>query len=339
MPLPASGAGEGAGSIIVLIATDAPLLPGQCERVARRAGFGIARTGGMGERSSGDFALCFATGNRGLVADEPELALRMLNDGRIDALYEAVIDAVEESILNALLAAETMTGRSGNTVHGLPHELLRLVGETPAQLRRRASALVGRHSSQPWALGVAGDERGVAAARGEQLLVRADLGDAAAVEHDDLVGVADGREPVGDRDRRPALGQPLERLLDGALGLRVERGRRLVEDEDRRVAQDRPRDRDPLPLAAREAVAALADDGLVAVREAGDQLVDLRRARGLLDLLVGRVGPREAEVVAHARVEEVRLLADDADRVRERREGELAARRWPSIVTLPRVTS
>ena len=111
VPLPASGAPEGGGSIIVLIATDAPLLPGQCERVARRAGFGIARTGGMGERSSGDFALCFATGNRGLVADGPELALRMVNDGRIDAFYEAVIDAVEESILNAMLASETMTGR------------------------------------------------------------------------------------------------------------------------------------------------------------------------------------------------------------------------------------
>ena len=124
VPLPASGAGEGAGSIIVLIATDAPLVPGQCERIARRAGFGIARTGGMGERSSGDFALCFATGNRNLVSEEPELALRMLNDGRIDALYEAVIDAVEESILNAMLASQTMTGRGGNTVHGLPHELL-----------------------------------------------------------------------------------------------------------------------------------------------------------------------------------------------------------------------
>jgi len=124
VPLPASGAPEGGGSIIVLTATDAPLLPGQCERVARRAGFGIARTGGMGERSSGDFALCFATGNRGLVADGPELALRMVNDARIDAFYEAVIDAVEESILNAMLASETMTGRGGNTVHGLPHELL-----------------------------------------------------------------------------------------------------------------------------------------------------------------------------------------------------------------------
>ena len=124
VPLPESGVGEGAGSIIVLIATDAPLVPGQCERLARRAAFGIARTGGMGERSSGDFALCFATGNRSLVTDAPELPLRMLNDGRIDALYEAVIDAVEESILNAMLASQTMTGRGGNTVHGLPHELL-----------------------------------------------------------------------------------------------------------------------------------------------------------------------------------------------------------------------
>jgi D-aminopeptidase len=124
VPLPASGSGEGAGSIIVLIATDAPLVPGQCEQVARRAGFGIARTGGMGERSSGDFALCVATGNQTLVTEAPEMPLRMLNIGRIDAVYEAVIDAVEESILNAMLASETMTGRNANTVHGLPHELL-----------------------------------------------------------------------------------------------------------------------------------------------------------------------------------------------------------------------
>ena len=124
VPLPESAAGEGAGSIIVLIATDAPLLPGQCDRVARRAAFGIARTGGMGERSSGDFALCFATGNPDLGAAEPELPVRMLNDGRIDPLYEAVIDAVEESILNAMLVSDTMTGRNGNTVHGLPPDLL-----------------------------------------------------------------------------------------------------------------------------------------------------------------------------------------------------------------------
>lgn len=124
VPVPQSGMTEGAGSIIVLIATDAPLLPVQCERLARRAAFGIARTGGMGEHSSGDFALCFATGNRGLDAAEAELPVRMLSDSRIDPLYEATIDSVEESILNAMLAAETMTGRNGNTVHALPHDLL-----------------------------------------------------------------------------------------------------------------------------------------------------------------------------------------------------------------------
>ena len=124
VPLPERDWDGGTGSIIVLLATDAPLLPGQCERLARRAAYGIARTGGMGEHTSGDFALCFATGNRGLAADVPELPLRMLADSRIDGLYEAVIDVVEESILNALLAAETMTGRDGNTAHALPAELL-----------------------------------------------------------------------------------------------------------------------------------------------------------------------------------------------------------------------
>jgi D-aminopeptidase len=124
VPLPERGNPDGAGSIIVLVATDAPLLPMQCERVARRTGFGIARTGGIGERSSGDFGLCFATGNGLAPSDEAEVPLRMLNDQRIDALYEAAIDAVEEAILNALLAAETMTGRDGNTVHALPHDVL-----------------------------------------------------------------------------------------------------------------------------------------------------------------------------------------------------------------------
>ena len=122
LPLPWQN--EGAGSIIVLLATNAPLLPGQCEQLARRAAFGIARTGGLGEHSSGDFALCFATGNRGLGSAEPEIPLRMLNEAHLDALYEAVVDAIEESILNAMLAAETMTGRDGHTAYALPHDLL-----------------------------------------------------------------------------------------------------------------------------------------------------------------------------------------------------------------------
>jgi D-aminopeptidase len=126
--LPTAG-GEGAGSIIVLIATDAPLIPLQCDRLASRASFAIARTGGMGEHSSGDFALAFATGNRGLSAEKGEQRqlhydVTMFSQGHMDALFEAVIDATEEAILNALLAAETMSGRAGNTVHALPHDLL-----------------------------------------------------------------------------------------------------------------------------------------------------------------------------------------------------------------------
>jgi D-aminopeptidase len=78
----------------------------------------------MGEHSSGDFGFCFSTGNRALETDEGEIRIRMLNDTRINSLYEAVIDAVEESIVNAMLAAETMTGRDGNTVQALPAELL-----------------------------------------------------------------------------------------------------------------------------------------------------------------------------------------------------------------------
>ena len=119
-------------------------------------------------------------------------------------------------------------------------------------------------------------------------------------------------------------GESVERLLDEPLGLRVERARRLVEDEDRRVAQDRPRDRHPLLLAAREAVAALADDGVVAVGQRRDHVVDARSGGRGFELLVGRVRLREAQVLAHRRVEEVRLLRDDADEIRQRLEAEVA---------------
>jgi D-aminopeptidase len=129
VPLPTKGHGDGAGSIIVLVATDAPLLPGQCDRVAQRAGLGIGRMGGMGGHSSGDFMVCFATGNRGLAADDGvrrqlKYDIAMLSHDAMDGLFEAVIDATEEAILNALLAGETMTGLGGNTVHALPHDLL-----------------------------------------------------------------------------------------------------------------------------------------------------------------------------------------------------------------------
>jgi D-aminopeptidase len=112
------------GSIIGLVATDAPLLPHQCDRLAQRVGLGVARMGGTGAHTSGDLFLAFATGNRGLAAAAGEIDLRMLSDGEISPYYAAVIDATEEAILNAMLAAETMTGRDGHTVYALEGELL-----------------------------------------------------------------------------------------------------------------------------------------------------------------------------------------------------------------------
>src|SRR5215213_10787493 len=105
------------GSIIVLVGTDAPLLPHQCERVAQRAALGVARTGGAGENSSGDLLLCFSTQTVGET-------VRMTPNESIDAVFYAAIEATEAAIVNALLAAETMTGRGGATVHAIDHEAL-----------------------------------------------------------------------------------------------------------------------------------------------------------------------------------------------------------------------
>jgi D-aminopeptidase len=133
IPLPYD---DSEGSIIVIVGTDAPLLPTQCDRLAQRASFGIARTGGMGEQSSGDLILAFSTGNRNLTigesfspsdgarAEEVTLQLQMLSDAYINSLFEAVIEATEGAILNALLGAETMTGRGGAVVHALDEDLL-----------------------------------------------------------------------------------------------------------------------------------------------------------------------------------------------------------------------
>jgi D-aminopeptidase len=121
---------QGGGSIIVVVATDAPLLPNQCGRLAQRAGLGIARTGGVGENSSGDLFIAFATGNRGMAAGQPgapdplTVPLRMLSNAYITPLFDAVVEATEEAILNAILQAGTMVGRDGITAHGLDGERL-----------------------------------------------------------------------------------------------------------------------------------------------------------------------------------------------------------------------
>ena len=119
----------GSGSIIVVVATDAPLLPHQCERLAQRAGLGIARAGGTGGHTSGDLFIAFATGNDLLPDDENRPSVRIdtvrsVGDGTIDALFDGVIEATEEAIVNALVAAETMVGRDGITARALPHDRL-----------------------------------------------------------------------------------------------------------------------------------------------------------------------------------------------------------------------
>jgi D-aminopeptidase len=123
----------GDGSIIIVVATDAPLLPHQCERLAQRATIGLARVGGIGANSSGDIFLAFATGNRGLPGAEEKTAqiatCRMIANDRMTPLFEACAEATEEAILNALCMATTTTGIDGRTMHALPlHRVREICG-------------------------------------------------------------------------------------------------------------------------------------------------------------------------------------------------------------------
>jgi D-aminopeptidase len=129
VPDPRGGPRDAYGSIIVIVATDAPLLAGQCTRLAQRSALGVGRTGGAGENGSGDLMLAFATGNRDLqaLADDSlasaPVALRAVPAAGLDALFYAVVEATEEAIANALVAGRTMTGHGG-TAHGIPHDRL-----------------------------------------------------------------------------------------------------------------------------------------------------------------------------------------------------------------------
>ncbi len=120
VPLAFGDETAGGGSIIVIVATDAPLLSIQCRRLAQRATVGLARVGGTGYNGSGDIFLCFATGNH-LRSDERALRqVAMVPNLRLDGFFDAVADATEEAILNALCAAETMTGFRGRVAYALP---------------------------------------------------------------------------------------------------------------------------------------------------------------------------------------------------------------------------
>jgi len=121
---------RGAGSIIVILATDAPILPHQLTRLAQRAGLGIARMGGSGAHSSGDIFLAFSTANVGAMhsykaeTSTDAFSVTMLPDEAMSDLFWGAIESTEEAICNALVAAETMTGRDGITAHALPHDAL-----------------------------------------------------------------------------------------------------------------------------------------------------------------------------------------------------------------------
>jgi D-aminopeptidase len=111
------------GSIIVILATDAPLLPGQLKRLAQRIPLGLTRTGGIGGNGSGDIFLAFSTANKNAFNNEnKEEQVRTMPNELMNSLFAATIQATEEAIINALFAGRTMTGINGNTVFGLPRE-------------------------------------------------------------------------------------------------------------------------------------------------------------------------------------------------------------------------
>jgi len=118
---------EDSGSIIIVIATDAPLIPTQLKRLARRASLGLARTGSISRNSSGDIFIAFSTANGGAANPVGLRHLEMVPNERMDPLFSATIEATEEAIVNALVAAKTMTGINNRTVQALPHEPLRQV--------------------------------------------------------------------------------------------------------------------------------------------------------------------------------------------------------------------
>jgi D-aminopeptidase len=116
--------GKDQGSVIAIIATDAPLLPHQLKRLARRVPLGLARTGTIGTNSSGDIFLAFSTANEGSFSGGAKRNADYIANGAIDGLFRAVVEATEEAVLDSMICNETMVGRNGNTSIALPHDQL-----------------------------------------------------------------------------------------------------------------------------------------------------------------------------------------------------------------------
>lgn len=115
------------GSIIIVVATDAPVLPQQLKRIARRAALGVARTGGTASNGSGDIFVAFSTANEGAASARPTAEVTLLSNSQISVLFQATVEATEEAIVNAMVAAETMVGRDGNRSEALAHDQLQEV--------------------------------------------------------------------------------------------------------------------------------------------------------------------------------------------------------------------
>jgi D-aminopeptidase len=114
------------GSIILIVATDAPLDSRQLKRLSKRVMLGLARTGAIAQHGSGDVALSFSTANRiPHYPDNPEYTIRVLSDFHIDPIFEAAVEATEEAVINSLLAAKDMVGRDSKKVYALPHDKLK----------------------------------------------------------------------------------------------------------------------------------------------------------------------------------------------------------------------
>jgi D-aminopeptidase len=118
---------EDTGSIIIVVATNAPILPHQAKRLARRATLGLGRTGSVSGDGSGDIFIAFSTANAGAAGAKGSAAVQMLPNNELNPVFEAVVQATEEAIVNAMVGAETMTGIDGHKVYALPHDGLREV--------------------------------------------------------------------------------------------------------------------------------------------------------------------------------------------------------------------
>ncbi|MDX1628226.1 MAG: P1 family peptidase [Fulvivirga sp.] len=121
---PVSTRQAGDGSIIVVVATDAPLLPHQLKRVAQRVPLGIAKVGGIGSNGSGDIFIAFSTANEQAFSRKKNVVVETISNDQINWIFQSTVQAVEEAIINAMIAADTMEGINGNKAYALPHDLL-----------------------------------------------------------------------------------------------------------------------------------------------------------------------------------------------------------------------